>query len=229
MPIELLTLRASRNRTLPQRHIAVLVQHFRKGRFAVLPTETGPMLACDALNEDAVKTLFRLKGRGVSNPIHVALPDLTLVDKYVFANASARRVMEALLPGPLTVICPKKDIISDLLTANTGNLGVRIPDCPATLLICAAAGVPLTATSLNVSGRPPRPSVEDTVAQLDWEGPNIVYNVADESQEYLSEPSTVVRITHELSAEILREGPIKEPSITQAMRQLSVDDMADWG
>jgi len=227
--IEVVDIFASDNRTLSQKDVAVLVDHFKKGRFAVLPTETGPMLACDALNINAIKMLFELKGRDSSNPVHVALPNVTKIDEYVFVNGSARRLFEFLLPGPITIICPKKDTISDVLVANTGNLGIRIPDSPITLSVCAAAGVPLTATSLNLSGRSGRETVQATLSEMNWNGQHIFYNVVDDAQKLGTQPSTVVRISAEFEAEILRKGPITEEAIENAMRQLSTDDISDWG
>jgi L-threonylcarbamoyladenylate synthase len=226
MPVEVLEILVSPNRTIGQEHVSALVRHLSKGRFAVLPTDTGPMLACNALDPEAIEGLFSLKGRPDGNPIHVAVPDIASAEKLIFLSGSARRVMEALLPGPLTVIGRKRDCVSDALVAGTGHLGIRIPDSPAVLQICAAAGVPLTATSLNLSGQSPRGSIAETLAELKWEGSNRVYNVVDPRQAVLQAPSTVVRILDDSGAEILRPGPVGEDRIRDAIRTGSAPEAA---
>lgn len=227
MPVEVVEILVSPNRTIGQGHVSAIVRHLLTSRFAVLPTDTGPMLACNALDPAAIDALFALKGRSDGNPIHVAVPDMASVEKLVFVNESARRAMEALLPGPLTVICPKRDIVPDLLVAGTGNLGIRIPDSPSVLQVCAAAGVPLTSTSLNLSGQRPKDTIAETLADLHWSGANLVYNVVDPGQGVLKTPSTVVRILDGSSAEVLRPGPVSEDRILSAIRGASASDRAN--
>jgi L-threonylcarbamoyladenylate synthase len=227
MPVEIVEIPVSPNRTIRQAHVCAIVRHLLQRRFAVLPTDTGPMLACNALDPEAIEALFRLKGRRDGNPIHVAVPDMASAEKLVFMNGAARRVMESLLPGPLTVICPKRETVPDLLVAGTGNLGIRIPDSPAVLQICAAAGVPLTATSLNISGQSPRATIAETLADLHWGACDLVYNVVDPGQAVLRAPSTVVRILGESGAEILRPGPVEQERILAAIGTGPVSDRSD--
>lgn len=229
MSVEIAVIKASGNRTIRQRELIELVSHLEKGHFAVLPTDTGPMLACNALDKNAIRHIFELKGRPRGNPIHVAVPDIMSVDRYVKMNLSARRIMELLLPGPLTVICPKCDIISDELVAHTGNLGIRIPDCPTTLTVCASLDKPLTATSLNLSGQSVNGNVSDVLNSLNFTGRHTVYVLEDERQILYNRASTVIRILSEGNLEILREGPYGRADLEAALKTISFEDFSDWG
>jgi L-threonylcarbamoyladenylate synthase len=69
--------------------------------------------------------------------------------------------MRAFLPGPVTVVVDRTDALPDVLTAGRDRVGVRVPDHGLALAFLAAAGVPVTATSANVSGRPNARRVDD--------------------------------------------------------------------
>ncbi len=99
------------------------------GHCVVLPTDTGYMMAVNALNVDAISRLYKAKQRPLTNPIHVAVGSIKQADKLVHFSQKAYRLVDKFLPGALTIIAPKKDIVSDLLVANTGNLGIRMPTC----------------------------------------------------------------------------------------------------
>lgn len=227
MTVEIEAIIALPDRTVRQGDLARLVRHLKAGGFAVLPTDTGPMLACDALNARAVGRVFDLKGRSERNPMHVALPDMSHAPRYIHAPLAARRVMAGLLPGPLTVVCRKTDLVSDGLVAGTGHLGVRVPGCPTTLQVCAAFGGPLTATSLNLSGRPALATVEDNLRALHFETGETAYALFDPHQAVAARPSTVVRILSDDGCEILRQGPVSAADIEAAMHDPAFDDLFD--
>jgi L-threonylcarbamoyladenylate synthase len=61
--------------------------------------------------------------------------------------------MARFLPGPVTVLCRRREIVPDELTAGEDRVGVRVPDHDLALRLCERAGTPITSTSANVSGR----------------------------------------------------------------------------
>ena len=217
--------------SLSNHDMDTLLDHLARGRFAVLPTETGPMLACDALNEKSISRLFSIKGRSAENPIHVALSRFSAAEDYVVVNGASERIAGALMPGPITIVLPKKPNISDKLVAGTGHLGIRIVDNPVTQLICEALRAPITATSLNPSGEQPADSVVATIKSLNWHEPSIVYVVGGHDTILYDKASTVIRFLEGQGEhyEVLREGPIVAQNIENAVRRLSFQDMADWG
>ena len=193
-----------------------IAHHLANRGLVVLPTETGYLLGANALDVEAVKKVFEVKGRQSYNPIHAVVSGMDMVDDLVFLDPVSRRVCSEFFPGPLTVICPKKPVVSDFLVANTGNLGVRVPDCPATIQVVQAFGKPITATSLNLSGESSERRVEDTIASLNWQDEALVYLVKEKNLIKHSLPSTLVTFCTEPWS-ILREGPIGRSELSQVI------------
>ncbi len=131
----------------------------RAGGLVALPTETVYGLGASALNEDAVKRIFAVKGRPQDNPliIHVAGPE-ALGEWCEDVPETAYRLTARFWPGPLTLVlnCRKtgEPHIPDRVTAGLDTVAVRCPDHPATLAVIREAGVPIAAPSANLSGKP---------------------------------------------------------------------------
>ena len=204
------------NRLLRLAELDAVVLHLRRGGLVVLPTETGYLLGAAALDADAVRRAFAVKVRSPRNPMHAAVTGVEMAEQLAHLSAAARRLLQTFTPGPLTVVCPKREAVPDLLVAGTGNLGIRVPDSPVTLQVIAALGGPITATSLNVSGDPPRASVDETIAALEWKDEASLFVVKDPLSVLLSRPSTLVSLVDGRRL-ILREGPISAEAITAAL------------
>jgi L-threonylcarbamoyladenylate synthase len=179
----------------------------RNGSLAVLPTETGHMLAALATNMKAVESAFTVKGRATANVMHVACASLQMAEQVGVINQLAMRLLGDLTPGPVTVVVKKTPLLPDRLVALDGTVGIRIPDHPATLQVINAVGAPVTATSLNSSGSAPEPLAKLDLQALNWPESGTVYIVKDDDAIAYSVPSTLVRITGG-SLEILRKGPV---------------------
>ncbi|OGO89726.1 MAG: threonylcarbamoyl-AMP synthase [Clostridiales bacterium GWF2_36_10] len=127
----------------------------KKSGIVALPTETVYGLCANALDESAVKKIFKAKGRPQDNPLIVHISGLKDVEKYAKnIPESAYLLFEKFWPGPLTVILKKRDIISDLITANHDTVALRLPNNRVMQNIIKKSGVPLAAPSANLSGRP---------------------------------------------------------------------------
>lgn len=131
------------------------------GDLVVYPTETVYGLGAAALEPDAVERVFEVKGRDRSKPLSFAVPSVPSALQYVRATERERRFMATFLPGPVTVLCRRREAIPDELTAGRDRVGVRVPDHPLALRLCERAGTPITATSANVSGQPSVRELED--------------------------------------------------------------------
>ncbi|QCC54268.1 threonylcarbamoyl-AMP synthase [Natronorubrum bangense] len=123
------------------------------GKLVVYPTETVYGLGADALDPDAVDAVFDVKDRDRSKPISFAVPSVPSALRYVRATDRERQFMARFLPGPVTVLCRRRESIPDELTAGRDRVGVRVPDHDLALALCERAGTPITATSANVSGQ----------------------------------------------------------------------------
>ena len=195
------------------------VRLINKGEVIVCPTDTGYAFTADALNTRAVAKVFHLKGRSYSNPVHVAVHTFGEVEKYAYINEVARYLAGHYLPGALTLVLKKKDIIPAMLVAGLDTVGIRIPDNKVILRLAEMTGRPLTTTSANVSGKPGTYSVEEVASQL---GENLeqVAMVLDQGMLKSRELSTIV----DLSAgppELIRQGRISWLEIRDAINMFS--------
>jgi L-threonylcarbamoyladenylate synthase len=185
---------------------ALVADALAKGGLAVLPTETGYMLAAGALSEEALHRAFAVKERSLDHPMHVAVASLEMAARYAVLSPAAARIMGAFTPGPLTVVVPQTDALPRRLVTLDGTVGLRVPDHPATLQVVAAAGFPVTATSLNRTGEESRPVSHDVVESLDWGDLAEVPIVEDPGSIRHASASTLVRLTE--GVEVLRAGPV---------------------
>jgi len=144
---------------------AVAILH--RGGVIAFPTETFYGLGADARNEAAVGKIFDVKGRDFSNPILVVIGDPDHLDAFVRdVPAGARRLMNRLWPGPLTIVFRASAPVSPMLTAGTAKIGVRLTSHPVARELARRLGGPLTATSANRSGAPECSSAADVLSQL---------------------------------------------------------------
>lgn len=144
----------------------------RVGELVAFPTETVYGLGADALNEEAVKSVYVAKGRPSDNPmiVHISkaedLPELIKGGK----NALGRdeiKLIEAFWPGPLTMVFPKSDIVPDVTTGGLDSVAVRMPSNEIALRFIDAAGRPIAAPSANLSGKPSPTTAEDVLEDMD--------------------------------------------------------------
>jgi L-threonylcarbamoyladenylate synthase len=127
----------------------------RAGGVAAYPTESFYALGADATNPSAVEKVYSLKGREAGKPLPVIVHDIPAIWKLApCVPPKAARAAGLLLPGPITLIFKAADGIPGNLTAGTGTIAVRVPDHEAAAGLARVAGVPVTATSANLSGRP---------------------------------------------------------------------------
>lgn len=119
------------------------------------PTETVYGLGANAFSGEAVKRIFRAKGRPADNPLIVHVAEKERLASVVRSVPTyAEKLIEAFMPGPLTVVLPKQRRISALATAGLDTVGVRIPDHAVARRFLSECGVPVAAPSANLSGKP---------------------------------------------------------------------------
>ncbi|MEX2400813.1 MAG: L-threonylcarbamoyladenylate synthase [Rhodothermales bacterium] len=140
----------------------------RAGEVVAFPTETVYGLGADAVNPLAVEKIFTAKGRPSDNPliVHVAT-HAQIHDVASFVPASARKLIDAFFPGPLTLVLPKSERIPDVVTAGLSTVGVRMPRHPICHEFLEACGRPVAAPSANRSGRPSSTTHEAVLQDLD--------------------------------------------------------------
>lgn len=98
------------------------------GALVAIPTETVYGLAADARNPQAVSRVFAVKGRPASHPVIVHLAKAEDADVWA-AQIDPRlaALMRQHWPGPLTVVVPKAEWVSDVITGGQKTVALRVP------------------------------------------------------------------------------------------------------
>jgi L-threonylcarbamoyladenylate synthase len=136
-------------------------EQIRRGGIVAFPTDTLYGLTCDPRNHGALETLFRLKGRPWSLRIPFIAADVNQAADLVSLDGDlVRQVAGRFWPGPLSLLLPliRGDRLCPWDWGET--LAIRVPALPLARELARRAGLPLPATSSNLSGRPPASSPE---------------------------------------------------------------------
>ena len=130
-------------------------QYLRQGKLVAFPTETVYGLGANAFDETAVLSTYVAKGRPSDNPLIVHIWHKDQINDVASAvSDDAAKIIEQLMPNSLTIVLPKKDVISDAITAGLKTVAIRMPSSEQARLFLKYAEVPVTAPSANLSGRP---------------------------------------------------------------------------
>jgi L-threonylcarbamoyladenylate synthase len=134
--------------------IADAARRLAAGGLVAFPTETVYGLGADATNGKAVARLYEAKGRPAFNPLISHVVDIAAARTLARFPAAAKRLAEALWPGPLTLVLPKAPgcPVAELATAGLDSIAVRVPDHAVAQKILACFGRPVVAPSANRSG-----------------------------------------------------------------------------
>jgi L-threonylcarbamoyladenylate synthase len=183
----------------PAQAVAAAVEALRRGDIIGMPTDTVYGLAADPWHTGASDRLFRIKARprSVELPVFVAGVDQALTLATAVTPA-ARRLMDCLWPGALTIVLPRHPDVDADLGEEDETIGVRCPAHPVPLAVCAAAG-PVATTSANQHREPPA----TTAAAATFPGVAVVLDAGTCD----AQPSTVVDCTGE-HPKLLRAGRI---------------------
>lgn len=163
----------------------------REGGLVGFPTETVYGLGANALDPDAVRAIFSAKGRPADNPLIVHVTSPEEAEKVCYVNETARVLMDAFCPGPLTLSLPKKDCVPSVTNAGLDSVAVRIPSHPVARAMIKAAGVPIAAPSANTSGRPSPTTAAHVYQDLNGKLPLIL----DGGESAVGLESTVLDLT----------------------------------
>jgi L-threonylcarbamoyladenylate synthase len=188
----------------------------RQGFLVIFPTETVYGLAADALNESAVAKIIEAKGRRDGHPLPVqiaGMDGLCMVASSV--PEAARLLAERFWPGPLTLVVPKSEGISDLVSGGAKSVGVRVPDHPVALALLRELGTPIVATSANLTGDQAPTTAEAAMSDLG----DLVSVVLDSGPCRIGTASTVVDTTGKISR-ILRLGSITRDEIVAVVGEV---------
>ena len=125
------------------------IRALKKGSLIIYPTDTLYALGADIYNEAAVRKVFEIKERPFSEPLPVGVASIPMMETIAMMSSTSRLVCQHFLPGALTVILKKKQIVPDVVTGDHETIAVRIPKNSLALELLSRFG-PLTITSANI-------------------------------------------------------------------------------
>ncbi len=180
--------------------IAYAAKMLKAGAVVAFPSDTSYGLAADPSNQDAMRRLYKIKGRDANIPVSCIFSDIDQIEDWAVVNPNQRKTLEKNLPGPFTLILEPR------MTYPLGGqtIGVRIPDSSVSKAIARAFGLPFTATSANRSGLEPTYSLEEI--QQQFEGQIYQPDVIMDAGKLVKLPSSAVIDIREKKPKIIRQG-----------------------
>ena len=189
----------------------------RDGALVGIPTETVYGLGANALDGKACLNIFKAKGRPADNPLIVHIARAEDAESIAHTNGLYYKLAERFMPGPLTVIMPKKDIIPDAVTAGLDSVAVRCPKNKIANTLIRLSGVPIAAPSANRSGMPSPTTAQHVFKDMD----GIIPMILDGGPCEVGVESTVISIT-DSSITVLRPGQITVEMLSEVCDNISV-------
>ena len=192
----------------------------RNGGLVLFPTETVYGLGANGLDENAVKKIYKAKGREQDNPLILHVSNFDMVSK-IAKNISdiEYTLMKTFWPGPFTIILNRTEIVPNIVTAGLDTVGVRMPSGPIAKELISYAGIPIAAPSANISGRPSGTNISDILEELS----DKVDYIVDGGECEVGLESTVVRVVDGIP-NILRPGKISPEDIKKVVGIVKIDE-----
>ena len=197
--------------------IRYAADQIRSGEVLGMPTDTFYGLAADPFNLRAVDRVYEIKSRSRHKPLSLLIGSVEQAEDLAKPLPQEFRALaKKFWPGPLTVIVKAASRLPLKVTANTGNVALRVPNAKIPLAVVQAAGIPITATSANLSGETECTTAMAVRDQLGMRIPIIV----DGGTSPRDVASTIVDLTDEDARwKILREGAISSQEISEFFAQ----------
>ncbi len=184
----------------------------KSGGLVAFPTETVYGLGANALDRDAVLSVFEAKGRPADNPLIVHIFERDQLLPLCDLPPKASELMDAFWPGPLTLLCVKKPAVPDVVTAGLPTVAVRMPSHPVARELLRVSNLPVAAPSANSSGRPSPTTADHVFRDMNGKIPLII----DGGMCDVGVESTVLDLCHGKPV-ILRPGGITREMISEVL------------
>lgn len=183
------------------------------GGSVIFPTRSLYGLGVDALNPEAVRRVFTIKGRAETKPILVLIHEPEQLPRLVtHLPTVAEQLMERFWPGGLTLIMEAVPDLPEPLTAGTGKIGVRRDEHPVCAALTKAFGGPITGTSANRSGQSGAASISEIDAGV-IAGVDLVLDAGELAGGV---GSTILDVTGK-PVRLIREGSVSLQAIREAL------------
>lgn len=197
--------------------IRYAADHIRAGEVLGMPTDTFYGLAADPFNLRAVDRVYDIKSRSRHKPLSLLIESVDQAEDLCKPLPEEfYKLARHFWPGPLTIIVKAAPRLPLKVTANTGNVALRVPAAAIPLAVVQAAQIPITATSANLSGEAECTSAVAVRDQLR----DRISIIVDGGASPRETASTIVDLTDEEARwRIIREGAIPAQEISEFFAQ----------
>jgi tRNA threonylcarbamoyl adenosine modification protein (Sua5/YciO/YrdC/YwlC family) len=197
--------------------IGIVADSLNAGQVVALPTDTFYGLAVDPINLRAVDRIYEIKTRARYKPLSLLISEVEQAYELARELDTAFDLLaEKFWPGPLTIIVKAGSKLPLKVTANTGNVALRVPEAAISRAVAAKLGLPITATSANLSGHAECTYAHCVLSQLGDQIPLIV----DGGPTARSQATTIVDLSGGGNSwMIVREGAIATHEIALTLQR----------
>lgn len=178
-----------------------IIFELKNGNLVIMPTDTVYGIIADATKEETIKKVFNAKERSFNKPLLVLVSDKNMLENLVSEiSPKAEEIISKYWPGPLTILFPKKDEVSDILTASSPYIAIRMPNDKRLLNIIRKVNKPLISTSANITSK----ETITEVSQIEEKMKEKISYILD-GGVVKNEASTIIKIEND-KIEIVRAG-----------------------
>ena len=177
------------------------------------PTETVMGLAIYYDDFEAYKRLNEIKQRPEDKPYTMMVKSPKEIEKYAVVDERSQKIIDAFVPGPITLLLPAKDGLPEWVTHGGPTIGIRMPSNEIGLTLLKVIDRPILVPSANISGQKPAINSEEVKKIF----PNKLGFVV-EGEANLDKPSTILDLTNK-DIKVVREGPISLKQIIDILKR----------
>ena len=185
----------------------------KDGGLIAFPTETVFGLGVIFDNKESYDRLVQVKRRPPEKPFTLMLSKKEDVFKYAIESKTAKKLVDAFMPGQFTIILKAKEGLPSWTVSKEGNVGIRIPDSKIIRDLINKVGKPLLVPSANKSGEPPLTKDKDVISIFDKEIDAII-----QGESISNVPSTIVVVDAD-NVSIVRQGKISKADIDKVLKE----------
>ena len=202
-------------------NIAQAAEIIKSGGLVAFPTETVYGLGANALDPQAARRIYEAKGRPSDNPLIVHFVEPSDAEKYSYTCELYYKLAFEFkfMPGPITVILPKRDCIPSEITSGLDTVAMRVPSHPTARELIKLSGVPIAAPSANASGKPSPTTAAHVIEDLNGR----VEMILDGGDCVIGLESTIVKIENDALI-LLRPGAITYEELRSVCDNVIIGD-----
>ena len=133
--------------SINERFLDEIVDVLRNGGLIIYPTDTFYAIGCNALSNQAIERVCRIKGIDPrKETLSIVAADLSMASEYGRIDNAAFKIMRSNLPGAFTFVLPASTSLPKVFKGRK-TVGIRIPDNKIARAIAERLGNPILSTS----------------------------------------------------------------------------------